>query len=77
MSRSRILKTKCIFLKRLRKDAAYVFLRGIIGFFCLLHRKTALRVGSLLGRAAQGYRKNGADASLKSVRARLICNVRL
>jgi Kdo2-lipid IVA lauroyltransferase/acyltransferase len=45
MSRIRILK-------RLRKDIAYVSLRGIIGFFCLLPRKTALRVGVLLGRAA-------------------------
>jgi len=45
MSRIRVLK-------RLRKDVAYVCIRGIIGFFCLFPRKTALRIGAFLGMAA-------------------------
>ncbi|MDP2982661.1 MAG: lysophospholipid acyltransferase family protein [Candidatus Latescibacter sp.] len=39
-------------LKQLKKDVAYVFLRGIIGFFCFFPRKTALRIGAFLGMIA-------------------------
>lgn len=40
------------FLKRMRKDFAYYFIRGIIGLFRFFPRKTSLRIGSLLGRIA-------------------------
>ncbi|MFA6471926.1 MAG: lysophospholipid acyltransferase family protein [Candidatus Latescibacterota bacterium] len=36
-------------LKRLRKDIAYICIKGFIGFFCALPRKTALRIGAFLG----------------------------
>ena len=36
-------------LKRLRKDIAYICIKGLLGFFCALPRKTALRIGAFLG----------------------------
>ena len=40
------------FIKRLRKDSAYILIMLVVKFFRILPRKTALTIGSILGRIA-------------------------
>ncbi len=40
------------FIKRLRKDSAYILIMLVVGFFRILPRKAALMIGSFLGKIA-------------------------
>jgi len=40
------------YIKRLRKDSAYILIKLVVGFFRILPRKAALMIGSFLGRIA-------------------------